>query len=189
MWGFDALSSHLITHGQIQNFNFNLKKISCLQLQLDTHINAKYGALFWAPYLQREATLYQREWKVQIGVSFSNHLHTPIRRCREPAGWWEIAQQQQGSLLQSNKCRCHNNNARLLKTSQKNPTTLFKRKESFFILSGESVKQQKQRWHILSSFQRSKGAVLWGIPKTKGYYTVQPFSSSQLTPKSWVYSV
>lgn len=143
MWGFDALSSHLITHGQIQNFNFNLKKISCLQLQLDTHINAKYGALFWAPYLQREATLYQREWKVQIGVSFSNHLHTPIRRCREPAGWWEIAQQQ-GSLLQSNKCRCHNNNARLLKTSQKTPP-LFLKERNLFSLRRENQSNNRNK--------------------------------------------
>lgn len=142
MWGFDALSSHLITHGQIHNFN--LKKISCLQLQLDTLVNSKYGALSWAPYLQRGAALYQREWKVQTGVSFSNHLHTPIRRCREPAGWWEMVQRQQGILLQSHKCRCHNNNARSLKTSQKKPP-LFLKERNLFSLCQESQSNNRNK--------------------------------------------
>lgn len=61
---------------------------------ISMHVNTKYDTLFWARYLQREVTLYQREWNVQIGAAFNNYLQTSTYQTLQ----WAIGMM--GDLLQ-----------------------------------------------------------------------------------------
>lgn len=193
MWGFDALSSHLITHGQIQNCNFNVKKMSSLRLQLGVHVNTKRDASVWAPYLQRKATLYQREWKVEIGASFSNHLQTFTY---QTLPWASGMMGDHSGVFNNRAACCKAINADVTTITQgcwrrakKNPP-LFLKEGNLFSLCQENQSNNRNKdgrsFHPFSNqrelcekYQKRNDIILHNLM----------FSWSQLTPKSWVYSV